>query len=112
MKRILMGAATAAFLGSAASAAPILVSVNAVPAAHVSYADINLASAQGRARLEGRIRGAAENLCAATGDRTIEAYLTARVCYDAAVASGLRQMNDAVHQQASASSAMRRGAGE
>ena len=112
MKTGLIGIAAAALLGSAANAAPIFISAEAAPSAHVSYADLNLASSQGRARLEGRIKAAAKNLCAVTGDRTVEAYLTARGCYDAALASGLRQMDEAVQQQASASSATHRGAGE
>lgn len=112
MKTALIGIAAAAFLGSAATAQPIFVSANAVPAVHVSYADLNLTSSQGRARLEGRIRAAAENLCAVSGDRTIEAYFTARACYDSAVASGLGQMKDAVQLQASTSTATHRAAGE
>jgi UrcA family protein len=112
MKTALIGIVAAALASTAANSAPIFVNANAVPAAHVCYADLNLASAQGRTRLEARIRAAAENLCAVPGDRTLEAYLNGRICYDAAVASGLRQMNDAMQQQASASSARTRGSGE
>ena len=112
MKTALIGIAAAALFGSAATGAPILVSANAAPSAHISYADLNLGSAQGATRLKGRIRAAAENLCAVGDDRTLEAYLEARACYDAALASGLRQMNDALEQQASRPAATRRGSGE
>jgi len=112
MRKLSISIAAAAFLGSAANGAPILINANAPPSAHVSYADLNLASSEGRARLDGRIRAAAENLCAVTGDRSLDAYLTARSCYEAAVASGVRQKDDAVQQQASASSMAHQGAGE
>ena len=112
MKTALIGIVAAACLGTAANSAPILVSANVYPVAHVSYADLNLASSEGRARLEGRISAASEDLCTATADRTVEEHLSARTCYEDAVASGLRQMNGAVQQQASASSAMHRDAGE
>lgn len=112
MKILLIGIVSAALVGSAARADPIVVNASAAPAAHISYADLNLASSQGRARLEGRIRAAAENLCAVLGDRTLDAYLTERTCYEAAVSSGLSQMNRAVQLQANRASAAQRAAGE
>ena len=111
MKTILIGFA-AAFVASASSSAPIRVNAEVPPAAHVRFADLNLASADGRTHLEERIRAAAGVVCGNDGDRSLDAYLRSRSCYDSAVASGLRQMDEAVQQQASASRSIHHREGE
>ena len=74
------------------------VSVRAVSRA-VSYADLNVASAEGRAALEQRVRGAANLLCqpniaGVTGERVLR-----HRCYVAAVASARPQIDAAVAQR-------------
>jgi UrcA family protein len=103
MKTGLISIAAIAFAASAANAGPIVVSAASPPTAHVAYSDLDLASSAGKARLEGRIRAAAESLCVTRGDGSLEALLGGRSCYRSAVASGLQQMNKLVQQQAASS---------
>jgi UrcA family protein len=100
MKTGLISMAAIALAAGAANAGPIVVSAASPPTAHVAYADLNLASSAGKARLIGRIRAAAESLCVTRGDGSLEASLADRSCYRAAVASGLQQMDRVVEQQA------------
>jgi UrcA family protein len=100
MKTGLISMAAIAFAASAASANPIVVSAASPPTAHVAYSDLDLASSAGQARLEGRIRAAAESLCVTRGEEALEDLLADRSCYRAAVASGLQQMDRLVQQQA------------
>jgi UrcA family protein len=86
-------AATAGFAASSASANNSPVYVDAPPQAHVSYADLNLQSPAGRARLVRRIHSAAGSLCMTGSVESLE-YLAGRVeCYRVAVAGGVAQMN-------------------
>ena len=92
MFRILI-ATTAAMLATSASASiePIAF-IDGVSTTRVSYADLNLHSPAGRARMAHRIRSAAERLC---DDSYFETSLTQRLrndCYVAAVAGGMTQL--------------------
>jgi UrcA family protein len=101
MKTALIGFAALGLASTAATSNPILVTWQPVPTAHVSFADLNLGSPDGRAVFEQRIHAAADTLCFAdrNGDRTLEAALGGHDCYKAAVADGLRQMGTIVVQQ-------------
>jgi UrcA family protein len=103
MKTALISLAALALVSTAAHSTPIVVTSQPVPTAHVSFADLNLDSEQGRAALEQRVRAAAESLCNTDGDRTLDAILGGRSCYDAAVASGLRQVDKIVQQRVTGS---------
>jgi UrcA family protein len=91
--------AAVALASTAANSSAINVTTEPVPAAHVSVADLNLNSRADRSLLKSRIRAAAEILCAVEADRTADSALGGRGCYQAAVASGLRQMNDIAAQR-------------
>jgi UrcA family protein len=91
MKTALILAALAVS-SSAANAAPIVVNAEPLPMARVATSDLNLGSPEGRARLEARIRGAAESICVTRGDLSLEAILVQQGCYRSAVAEGIWQM--------------------
>jgi len=101
MKSALISFVALGLVSTAANSSPIRVTWQPVPTAHVSFADLNLGSPDGRAAFEERIHAAADTLCFADrdGDRTLEAALGGHDCYKAAVADGLRQMNTIVGQQ-------------
>jgi len=79
----------------AASNADIIV-VQDAPSARVSYADLNLGSTAGRARLANRIEAAASELCIERNVEPVSVKLERNRCYRAAVASGERQMQHLV----------------
>lgn len=83
----------------AATAAPLhaaeLVVTAKAPQARVAYDDLNLASAAGVARLDARIRAAAERLCDANGVRDLGARLAADKCEAAIVAAAAPQAHQA-----------------
>lgn len=90
MKSMIIGAAL--LIGSTnAFAHPIIV--EAAPSERVTYADLNLASAAGKAMLQGRIRAAAGRVCDLGGTPTLEEFGTESRCYRTAVDSGFRQMD-------------------
>ena len=99
MRTALIAAAALALVGTAANSNPITVTSGPAAAVHVSIADLNLNSRVDRTLLKSRIRAAAETICAIEADRTADSALGGRGCYQAAVASGLRQMNDLAAQQ-------------
>lgn len=101
MKTLLLSVAAAVVLAGPVQAAPILVVTEPVRSERVSVADLNLNSLAGQARLEGRLRAAAEKVCEADGDRSLETVLNVRKCYSAAVAAAIRQGDDLVDAQAS-----------
>ena len=112
-----MSLRTLAFaLAATASAAVTTLSVFTVPAlaaeiivapetvtAHVSYADLNLATAEGRAQLDRRIAGAARGICGAyfpadlrmaalVQDCRADAIASARIPAAVASAAGARDL--------------------
>lgn len=97
MKTGLMCLAALALVGARANASPITFTSG--PTVHVTFADLDLNSGEGRAVLEQRIRSASEALCANEGDRTLSSALGSHACYKAAVASGLQQMADITQQR-------------
>ena len=95
MKKMLVLAATFALGTGPALAKPIVVYPD-LRTERVSYADLNLASAEGRARLEQRIRGAADRVCDVGGKPTLAEFSTRGSCFTAAVRDGLSQMDKAI----------------
>jgi UrcA family protein len=83
----------------AATAAPLhaaeLVVTAKVPQARVSYADLNLGNPAGVARLDARIRAAAERLCDATGVRDLGTRLAADKCEAELIAAAAPQAKQA-----------------
>lgn len=92
MKIAILALAALSSLGGVAHAQPILVDANANPTTLVKVADLNLAASSGRATAAQRIRGAAAELCANDGDRSVASRLAAHDCFRAAVEVGLRQL--------------------
>nr|WP_294850354.1 UrcA family protein [uncultured Sphingomonas sp.] len=85
-------------LGTGIASAQVTVYGSDVATAHVSYADLNLASDEGQDRLKTRIHTAAKSICF---DNNIDPlYLSAARdrCFDGAVRDGMAQMNDAMNQ--------------
>lgn len=82
-----VGAATRAVTTPAATAA-------------VSHADLNLGSAAGIARLEARIRRAAESLCDEPGVRPLHSAVKGRACIADAIAAAQPQLRAAVERAA------------
>ena len=75
------------------------IEVRAV-SSEVSYADLNITSAEGRATLQRRVRGAANQLCQpGISGVTLERYQRQR-CYVAAVESAQPQIEAAVARRA------------
>jgi UrcA family protein len=68
--------------------------------ASISHGDLNLASAAGIARLDARVRRAAERLCIDPGVRPLHFAAQARVCVDEAVAAARPQLDRAIEQAA------------
>jgi UrcA family protein len=80
-------------LAAAADAAP----AREVPEVQlVSHADLDLSSTNGRARLEQRVRSAADRLCRDDLRASPEGGYLDRKCFDAAVANALPQVRLAV----------------
>lgn len=94
MKTMLMAVAALA-LGTAAQAEPIYV--NGAPrVAHVSVADLNLDSDNGRITAQRRIRSAAATVCTADVTRDWADGLAVHACVDRAIAEGNRQLSHAL----------------
>lgn len=74
---------------------PILVE-GGVPTASVSYADLDLSSPSGRARLEGRVARAASSLCAEDGRKPVEQETNERRCISTALAKARIDIDRAV----------------
>lgn len=82
---------------SAAAEPPVIVEGRAQPdSIVVSYADLNIGSAAGRATLEGRVRGAARTLCLSHVVEPLDVTLDRRRCYRGAIADAGRQIDQAV----------------
>lgn len=67
------------------------------PQARVSFADLNLASASGRATLERRVNAAAEQLCLVTGVTDLRTQRAGRDCYAATVDRAMAQVEVATN---------------
>jgi UrcA family protein len=78
--------ATVAPTPAAAAAADIVVAPETVTV-RVSFADLNLASAEGRARLDRRIAGAARSICGDFFPADLETAALVKTCREDAIAS-------------------------
>ena len=78
--------AAATLASTPASAADIGVAPEQVTV-RISYADLNLASPQGRARLESRVAGAARSICGSFFPADLEMAGLVRACRADAIAS-------------------------
>lgn len=88
-KLVAFVAASLAFAGSAAVAAPQTVTREAT----VNYADLNLESPAGVERLYTRIRSAARQVCGAAEHRDFAARNAVRSCRSAAVANAVAKVD-------------------
>jgi UrcA family protein len=79
-------------LGSAVSAAAEPVQART---ARISFADLDLASAAGRATLERRVAAAADNLCRLNGLTDLRTYRASEACFDRTVDQALRKIETA-----------------
>ena len=103
MKTALIMLCAAAFLGGSANAEPVLVTTQVLPSERVSFADLNLGSAEGQKTLKLRIRGAAGRVCEASGRQDLEIYLVTRGCFMSAYRDGLEQMDSVIAGRAAGS---------
>ena len=78
-----------ASVGSAVSAAAAPLEART---ARVSFADLNLASAAGRATLERRVNAAADSLCRIDGVTDLRSSRAADVCFGKAVDQAMAQV--------------------
>jgi UrcA family protein len=92
-------AAAALALGTAVAAtSPVLAREPgpAAPAARVVYADLNLGTAAGIARLNARVRAAAERLCATGGIETLDTRLDILACRGRTIAAAAPKVRRAI----------------
>ena len=95
---------------TAASAAEDPLVVEARRGIHVSYADLNLANPAGVARLEGRVRAAARELCSiGEGTQPLKSKMSGRDCYGEAIEGGNAQIRLAVARSNNSLFAAREG---
>jgi UrcA family protein len=76
--------------------------VTGAPTARVTYADLDLRSQAGVARLESRVRAAADRLCVGIGIETLAARLDSLTCRDATIAATAPQVRRAIETRAAA----------
>jgi UrcA family protein len=79
-------AASLSLTAAPAAASDIVVAPETVTV-RVSYADLNLASAEGRARLDRRIAGAARSICGSVLPAHLEMAALVKSCRENAIAS-------------------------
>lgn len=90
-KTLILLAASAIALGSPlapVSAEEFTATATAEPSVTISIADLDLAAPAGMARLNSRIRGAANGLCFTTDVEPLETRLARAKCFRTAVSSG------------------------
>ena len=105
MKTALLSLLAAAALTGTASAAPVVITTEAVPTRHVRTADLNLASEAGRSVAVRRISAAAEDVCDVAGDRSLKTALSVRRCYSGALKGGLAQLSELIAARPGAATA-------
>ena len=98
LKHVVLGlaAGAAAMVPAIVRAQPPIVVEAEFPTAAVSYADLDLSRPAGVARLNGRIRRAAEELCVDEAVRNLARTAVARACLTAALASTEGQVERAI----------------
>ena len=87
LRTIALAAASAAALAAAPATASDIVVAPETVTVRVSYADLNLASAEGRARLDRRIAGAARSICGTYHPAQLEMFALVQNCREEAIAS-------------------------
>jgi UrcA family protein len=92
----IVGFAALGLAAAAPAAPPIVVEGEAQPTATISYADLDLGTAAGRARLDSRIRRAAKHLCLDEGVRDLADRLNQKACLNFAVAGARPQIEQAI----------------
>lgn len=96
--------------GVAGAQPPVTVYGTTAPTARVSYADINLASANGVKMLQNRVRAAASDLCLEPVKEDLNVSTARIICYRTATHSGFTQIdrlvNDRLAGKASLTSAI------
>lgn len=75
--------------------------VEGLPTAIVSYADLDLSDPGGQARLNARVRRAAQQLCANDGVRDIGSQFQQRACLNFALTHARGQVEQAIAQYGS-----------
>lgn len=100
---IMAVAVTGATLVAASPAFAADVVVNA-PTARVSYADLDLGSRAGVAKLQKRVAAAAGRLCIGIGMETLAARMEDSKCEQATIAAAAPQVRRAIQRFAQASS--------
>ena len=83
----------AAALVSLAAAAPALA---ASPSQMVGYADLNLASTQGRQALDARLVRAAKSVCAVGATTNLNEFIASKSCFQASVADARTAADQAI----------------
>jgi UrcA family protein len=67
------------------------------PSEKISYGDLDLSSAGGKATLEQRIHAAASRVCSTgSNEQSLADNLAGRVCFKTSVADGLHQMDQLI----------------
>ena len=108
-KHILAGLAAILTAGPAIGQQnPVVVQQN-LPTAIISYADLDLTSPAGIAALNGRVRRAAEGLCANTGVVSLRERMDERSCVSFALGQAQGQIDTAIAQADNPRFASRRG---
>ena len=97
-------AVTGATLVATSPVAAADLVVNA-PTARVSYADLDLRSGAGVARLERRVAAAATRLCIGIGEETLADQLDGYECRDATIAAAQPQIRRAIERVSTAQAA-------
>ena len=89
LRTIALAATTCAALAltAAPAAATDIVVAPETITVRVSYADLNLATPEGRARLDRRIAGAARSICGSFSPAQLEMAMLVRDCREGAIAS-------------------------
>ncbi len=89
----------AAALVSLAAAAPALAGA---PSQTVGFADLNLASTQGRQALDTRLVRAAKSVCSVGATTNLNAFLASKSCFEASVADARTQADEAIARKSGA----------
>jgi UrcA family protein len=88
----------------AASPAAVQAASIEQPSVKVTYSDLNLATAEGQASLQGRLQQAATTVCGGEeGLRSLADEVNYKACRAATISNGLAQ----IHQQAASTVAMK-----
>ncbi len=82
--------------GIAGAQPPVTVYGTTAPSARISYADINLGSAEGIAALKNRVRSAASDICLEPAREDLDVNMARKMCYRTAIRDGFSQVDQLV----------------